>query len=110
MTSSTGTSTVSSLTYQGTVYAKWGNKYTDNTVILPLPSRSGYNFNGWSTSTSGTNLKAAGEAVAITSNTTFYAIWTEKEKPKGGIFIHDGTMWQLATEYIFNKETWISSE
>ena len=110
MTSSTGTSTVSTLTYQGTVYAKWGNKYTDNTVILPLPSRSGYNFNGWSTSTSGTNLKAAGEAVAITSNTTFYAIWTEKEKPKGGIFIHDGTMWQLATEYIFNEETWISSE
>ena len=28
-------------------------------------------------------------------DTTFYAIWTEKEKPSGGVFIHDGTMWQL---------------
>ena len=23
------------------------------------------------------------------------AIWTEKEKPSGGVFIHDGSMWQL---------------
>lgn len=109
-TSKNGTTTVSSLDYQGTVYAKWGNKYANNTVVLPLPSRSGYNFKGWSTSKSGTSLKGAGATVAITSDTTFYAFWTEKEKPTGGIFIHDGTKWQLATEYVFNEETWISSE
>lgn len=97
MTSSSGTSTVTTLTYQGTVYAKWGDNYTNNTIVLPLPSRSGYNFNGWSTSESGTNLKDAGTVVAITSNTTFYAFWTEKEKPKGGVFIYDGTMWQLVS-------------
>lgn len=101
---------ITSLNSAGTVKAKWNNSYSNNTLVLPLPSRSGYNFNGWSTSTSGTNLQPAGKTVSITSNTTYYAIWTEKEKPKGGIFIHDGTKWQLATEYVFNERTWISSE
>ena len=95
MSSSTGTTTISSLNSAGTVYAKWDNSYTNATVTLPLPTRNGYIFDGWSTSTSGTNLQQAGTQVSISGNTTFYAIWTEKEKPKGGVFIHDGTMWQL---------------
>lgn len=95
MPSSTGTTTISSLESEGTVYAKWNISYPNATVILPLPTRNGYIFNGWSTSTSGTNLYQAGAEVSISGNTTFYAIWTEKEKPKGGVFIHDGTMWQL---------------
>lgn len=95
MSSSTGTTTISSLESEGTVYAKWNNSYPDATVILPLPTRKGYIFNGWSTSTSGTNLYQAGAEVSISGDTTFYAIWTEKEKPSGGVFIHDGTMWKL---------------
>lgn len=95
MSSSTGTTTISSLESEGTVYAKWDVSYPDATVILPLPTRKGYIFNGWSTSTSGTNLYQAGAEVSISGDTTFYAIWTEKEKPSGGVFIHDGTMWQL---------------
>lgn len=95
MSSRTGTTTISSLESEGTVYAKWDISYPDATVILPLPTRKGYIFNGWSTSTSGTNLYQAGAEVSISGNTTFYAIWTEKEKPSGGVFIHDGTMWQL---------------
>ena len=95
MLSSTGTTTVSSLDSEGTVYAKWNESYPNATVILPLPTRNGYIFNGWSTSTSGTNLYQAGAEVSISGNTTFYANWTEKEKSGGGIFIHDGTRWQL---------------
>ena len=101
---------ITSLGSAGTVKAKWNNSYSNNTLVLPLPTRSGYNFNGWSTSTSGTNLQPAGKTVSITSDITYYAIWTEKEKPTGGIFIHDGTKWQLATEYVFNEEIWVSSE
>ena len=95
MSSSTGTTTISSLESEGTVYAKWDVSYPDATVILPLPTRKGYIFNGWSTSISGTNLYQAGAEVSISGDTTFYAIWTEKEKPSGGVFIYDGTMWQL---------------
>lgn len=97
MSSSAGTTTISSLNSAGTVYAKWNNSYSNATVTLPLPTRNGYVFDGWSTSTSGTNLQQAGTQVSISGNTTFYAIWTEKEKPKGGVFIHDGTMWQLVS-------------
>lgn len=97
MSSSTGTTTINSLNSAGTVYAKWNDSYSNATVILPLPTRNGYIFDGWSTSTSGTNLQQAGTQVSISGNTTFYAIWTEKEKPKGGVFIHDGTMWQLVS-------------
>lgn len=95
MSSSTGTTTISSLEAGGTVYAKWNDSYSNATVILPLPTRNGYIFDGWSTPTSGTNLYQAGSEVSISGNTTFNANWTEKEKPKGGVFIHDGTMWQL---------------
>lgn len=88
---------ITSLSSAGTVKAKWNNSYSNATVTLPLPTRNGYIFDGWSTSTSGTNLQQAGTQVSISGNTTFYAIWTEKEKPKGGVFIHDGTMWQLVS-------------
>ena len=97
MSSSTGTTTISSLNSAGTVYAKWNNSYSNATITLPLPTRNGYIFDGWSTSISGTNLQQAGAQVPISGNTTFYAIWTEKEKPKGGVFIHDGTKWQLVS-------------
>lgn len=97
MSSSSGTTTISSLNSAGTVYAKWDNSYPNAIVTLPLPTRNGYIFDGWSTSISGTNLQQAGAQVSISGDTTFYAIWTEKEKPKGGVFIHDGTMWQLVS-------------
>lgn len=88
---------ITSLDSEGTVYAKWNDSYSNATVILPLPTRNEYIFNGWSTSISGTNLQQAGAQVFISGNTTFYAIWTEKERPKGGVFIHDGTKWQLVS-------------
>lgn len=88
---------ITSLDSEETVKAKWNDSYSNATIILPLPTRNGYIFDGWSTSTSGTNLQQAGTQVPISGDTTFYAIWTEREKPKGGVFIHDGTKWQLVS-------------
>lgn len=39
------------------------------------PTRSGYTFQGWATSSSATSGSTSGNSSAITSNTTFYAIW-----------------------------------
>lgn len=88
---------ITSLESEGTVKAKWDDSYSDVTVTLPRPDRDGYRFIGWSTSTLGTNLQQPGDQVSISENTTFYAFWTEKETPKSGVFIHDGTKWQLVS-------------
>jgi uncharacterized repeat protein (TIGR02543 family) len=48
------------------------------TVSATTPTRTGYTFNGWNTSTdgtSGTNY-AASAAITLTSNVTLYAKWT----------------------------------
>lgn len=39
------------------------------------PTKSGYTFQGWATSSSATSGSTSGNSSAITSNTTFYAIW-----------------------------------
>lgn len=88
---------VTSLDSEGTVYAKWNDSYSNASVFLPQADKEGYRLIGWSTSTSGTNLQQPGAYVSISGDTTFYAIWTKKETPKGGVFIHDGTKWQLVS-------------
>lgn len=39
------------------------------------PTKSGYTFQGWATSNTATSGSTSGNSSAITSNTTFYAIW-----------------------------------
>ena len=39
------------------------------------PTKSGYTFQGWATTSSATSGSTSGNSSAITSNTTFYAIW-----------------------------------
>lgn len=92
----TSTTTVS-ITEDQTLYARWNtDKYTvdfnanGGTVVntkievtyggtygtLPEPSRDGYTFKGWyTTSTGGTQIKST-STVNITSATTLYAHWT----------------------------------
>lgn len=43
-------------------------------------TRSGYHFNGWSTSTVATNGNTAGTPITLKGNTTVYAVWTKTEK------------------------------
>ena len=53
---------------------------TDNnaSLILPTPTRSGFNFNGWYTAASGgTFIGNAGQSVTVTSTRTIYAQWSQ---------------------------------
>ena len=52
--------------------------YGANYGILPTPSRSGYNFNGWWTSSSGGNQISATTTYNFAYNTSIYAHWTAK--------------------------------
>lgn len=102
-TSNTGgtkitSSTTVSKTTSHTLYAHWtANTYTvtfnanggsvgttSKTVTygstygtLPTPTRSGYTFNGWYTSSSGGTEKTSSSTVSITANQTLYAHWTQ---------------------------------
>ena len=55
------------------LYAKW----TDASVTLPTPTRTGYIFNGWFTAASGgTKVGAGGASYTPSKNITLYAQWT----------------------------------
>ena len=55
-------------------------KYAANatvTVTSTKPTRSGYTFKGWATSTSGAVAYASGATFKITKNMTLYAVWEQ---------------------------------
>ena len=55
------------------LYAKW----TDASVTLPTPTRTGYTFSGWYTAASGgTKIGAGGANYKPSANVTLYAQWT----------------------------------
>ena len=55
------------------VYAKW----TDGSVTLPTPTRTGHSFAGWYTAASGgTKIGAGGAKYTPSKNITVYAHWT----------------------------------
>ena len=55
------------------IYAKW----TDASVTLPTPTRTGYTFSGWYTSASGgTKVGNGGDKYTPTKNITLYAHWS----------------------------------
>ena len=55
------------------IYAKW----TDGSVTLPTPTRTGYDFDGWYTSSSGgTRVGGGGSTYTPTANITLYAHWS----------------------------------
>ena len=55
------------------LYAKW----TDASVTLPTPTRTGYTFNGWYTAaSSGTKIGAAGAKYTPSKDITLFAQWT----------------------------------
>jgi len=60
----------------GTMTAQWSSATTWTAVTLPTPTRSGYVFRRWNTSTADTGTAAnAGASYTPSANTTFYAIW-----------------------------------
>lgn len=48
------------------------------TISSTTPTRTGYNFNGWATSASGSAIYQPGGSITISKNTTLYAVWQEK--------------------------------
>ena len=55
------------------VYAKW----TDKSVTLPTPTRTGYTFDGWYTDTTGgTKVGTGGGSYTPSKSLTLYAHWT----------------------------------
>ena len=55
------------------LYAKW----TDGSVTLPTPTRTGYSFSGWYTVASGgTKIGDASSSYTPSKNITLYAHWT----------------------------------
>lgn len=46
---------------------------------LPMPTRSGYTFNGWYTSSKSGSLVTSNVTVRLTSDQTLYAHWTKEE-------------------------------
>ena len=68
------------------------NAGEDGKVTLPTPTRSGYDFNGWFTATSGgTKIGGAGETYTPTSDITLYAQWSSCVTGDTLITLADGT-------------------
>lgn len=53
---------------------------TSYTVSSTKPTRSGYTFLGWATSSTATSASyAGGDTITLSSNTTLYAVWKESK-------------------------------
>lgn len=58
-----------------TLYPCFTQTTSGGSVTLPTPTRTGYTFRGWATSSSATSGTAAGSTYTPTANTTLYATW-----------------------------------
>lgn len=76
--SGTGTSYASGGSYtanaSATMYVKWSSSVTKGSTTLPTPTRSGYTFKGWATSSSATSGVTG--SYTPSGNVTLYAIWS----------------------------------
>ena len=64
-----------------TLYAVWASPATA-TLSTAKPTRSGYTFRGWSTSSGATSATySAGGSISLTGNVTLYAVWTSSSTP-----------------------------
>lgn len=56
----------------------WGDSYSsETTVSSTTPTRTGYSFTGWNTSSDGSGTPySAGDSITIYDNTTLYAQWS----------------------------------
>ena len=76
-----GSGAPSAQTYTGT-----GSSHTF-TISSTEPTRSGYSFEGWSTSSSGSATYQPGGRISVTGTTTLYAVWEENNTPVTSITV-----------------------
>lgn len=58
-----------------TLYAQWNYTINYNSIILPVPTRTGYVFKGWGTSSDA--ISGVTGSYSPSGNETLYAIWEE---------------------------------
>lgn len=76
-----GSGAPSTQTYTGT-----GSSHTF-TISKTEPTRNGYSFEGWSTSSSGSATYQPGGSISVTGTTTLYAVWEENDTPVTSITV-----------------------
>lgn len=86
-----------------TLYAQWTTSYTNNSITLPTPSRTGHTFKGWATSSTATSGSFG--SYIPSAAVTLYAIWS-LDAPTGLIYIDNGTSFEAYEIYIDNGTSW----
>ena len=90
---------------------------TSTTISSTIPTRNGYDFLGWSTSSSATSASyVAGNSISLSSNITLYAVWKRKgqvhirDSSEGfnpyKVLINDGSGWNQYVPYIYTESGW----
>ncbi|MBQ3194027.1 MAG: InlB B-repeat-containing protein [Oscillospiraceae bacterium] len=111
--SGTGTSYASGASYTTnaalSLYAIYSSSTTTASVTLPTPTRDGYDFMGWATSSSATSGSTG--SYKPSGNVTLYAIWGAKGLVYIGneayqIYIGNGSSWDLYAPYVGNGTDW----
>ena len=111
--SGTGTSYASGASYTTnaalSLYAIYSSSTTTASVTLPTPTRDGYDFMGWATSTSATSGSTG--SYKPSGNVTLYAIWGAKGLIYIGneayqVYIGNGSSWDLYAPYVGNGSGW----
>lgn len=84
------------------LYPIYSGSVTVNSINFPIPTRSGYQFNGWYTASSG-GTKITG-MMTLTANTRIYAHWEPKPYHK----FQPNSTWSNEGPYVlkFNGTSW----
>ena len=92
------------------MYATWTTGTTTRksnpsiTLSSTKPTKSGYNFKGWSTSSTATTASySAGTAYTFSANTTLYAVW---ELAQANLYTKKSGAWVKGPAYVKVGEAW----
>ena len=79
--------------------------YNSTYGTLPTPTRDGYTFEGWYTSSTGGTEVTSSSTVSITGSHTLYAHWTENEKPSYTVTFNanGGAVTETSKQVIYNS-------
>ena len=111
--SGTGTSYASGASYTTnaalSLYAIYSSSPSTAAVTLPTPTRDGYDFMGWATTTTATSGTTG--SYTPSGNVTLYAIWGAIGLVYIGneayqIYIGNGSSWDLYAPYVGNGTDW----
>ena len=79
--------------------------YNSTYGTLPSPTRDGYTFEGWYTSSTGGTEVTSSSTVSIAGSHTLYAHWTENEKPSYTVTFNanGGTVSEASKQVTYNS-------